>query len=79
MDQAVSLMAQPGVALHVQFNPVSSAGRDDSVPAGQRNSVVESRNCLMCCAALSPVNCLMCCAALSPVKHHSHVSGCGAV
>jgi hypothetical protein len=23
MDQAVSLMAQPGVAMYVQFNPVS--------------------------------------------------------
>jgi hypothetical protein len=25
MDQAVSVMAQPGVAMHVEFNPVSPA------------------------------------------------------
>jgi hypothetical protein len=35
MDQAVSLMAQPGVAMHVEFNPVSLATA--SLQLGQRS------------------------------------------
>jgi hypothetical protein len=37
MDQAVSLMAQPGVAMHVKFNPVSVVSGHGNRPGELHN------------------------------------------